>query len=135
NITISIVDTTDIGGVAQGVLGVYETGGSIMIVGGWNLDTGANPARIGGGQYDFQTVVTHELGHALGFGHSDDPNSPMFESLPTGVTRRTLTAADLHVIDQAARNAGSNPVLAPHQTPTASGHGIPAGTHLELQVA
>jgi hypothetical protein len=33
---------------------------------GWNWYAGADPAQIGSDQFDFQTVVTHELGQALG---------------------------------------------------------------------
>jgi hypothetical protein len=108
NITITLADTTELGGQAQGVLGLYSFGGSITLVDTWNWYTGANPSGIGSGQYDFQTVVTHELGHALGFGHSTDPNSAMFESLPTGVTRRGLTTADLSVISQVTGIVGSS---------------------------
>ena len=44
----------------------------------------------GAGQYDFETIVMHELGHALGLGHSADTNSVMYSTLETGTARRTL---------------------------------------------
>src|SRR5262249_4091404 len=54
---------------------------------------------VGANQYDFQTVVTHELGHALGLGHSADVNSVMAPTLGTGQARRNLSVADLAIPD------------------------------------
>jgi hypothetical protein len=120
DIVIQIADTSALGGVAQGILGVYEMGGMITLVNGWNWYTGSDPTQIGVGQYDFQTTATHELGHALGLGGSDDTNSPMFESLPPGVTRRTLTASDLSVVENDAANPAPDPERA---APANGAHG------------
>ena len=51
--------------------------GTIILVQGWNWYSGADAAAVGRDQYDFQTVVTHELGHALGLGHNVDTSSVM----------------------------------------------------------
>jgi hypothetical protein len=66
---------------------------------GWNWYAGADPTQIGAGQYDFETTVLHELGHALGLGGSTDPSSPMYETLAAGVTNRTVTTQDLNIPD------------------------------------
>lgn len=44
-------------------------------------------------QYDFYTVALHEIGHALGLGHSDVTTSVMYSCYGGG--RRTLHADDI----------------------------------------
>jgi hypothetical protein len=88
------------------VLGCYSSTGEITILQGWSWYDGSDPTQIGSSQYDFQTVVTHELGHALGLGGSADPNSPMNEVLASGVTRRTPGTADLNTHEP---SAGADP--------------------------
>ncbi len=108
-----IVDTgtgSAAGSTADGVLGCFNgVAGEITILQGWNWFAGADPAQIGPSQYDFQTTVTHEFGHALGLGHSADPNSPMFESLALGQVRRVMSVADLNIPDPPT---GADPLMA-----------------------
>jgi hypothetical protein len=47
---------------------------------------------------DLQSVVTHELGHALGLAHSLDPAAVMFASYPHAAIRRDLTDDDRSAI-------------------------------------
>jgi hypothetical protein len=68
-------------------------------VSGWNWYTGADPSAIAPGQFDFETVVAHELGHALGLGEGSDPASVMYPYLASGVARRALSSGDLGSID------------------------------------
>jgi hypothetical protein len=105
DIHIQVASTSEIGGMAEGVLGVTTFGGDITVIDGWNWYAGAAAGGIGAGQYDFQTVVTHELGHALGLGHSTDVSSVMFPYLAAASTVRDLTATDLTTIEQAPQNA------------------------------
>jgi uncharacterized repeat protein (TIGR01451 family) len=109
NITISMSDTTPIGGAADGVLGVTEPNGAIVLVDGWNWYTGSNPNGIGAHQYDFETVAMHELGHGIGLGHSTDKTSVMYPTLSDGVAKRGLSATDLTLIDIMG---GMEPLLA-----------------------
>jgi hypothetical protein len=102
NLFVDTGVTSASGGSADGVLGSYVSGspvGEITLLLGWNWYAGADPARIGPDQYDFETVFIHELGHALGLGHSPDPNSAMHETLEPGTHRLYLTAHDFNLPD------------------------------------
>jgi Matrixin len=86
--------------VLDSVLGCFNgPAGEITILQGWNWYAGADPTKINGAQYDFQSTVTHEFGHALGLGGATDPNSPMFETLAMGQAHRTMTVADLNLLE------------------------------------
>jgi len=99
NLVIDTKAITALGGYADGVLGATTDSGEITIVQGWNWYTGANAATVGANQFDFQTVVTHELGHGLGLGHSAATGPVMYGSLETGAAPRTLSVADLNIPD------------------------------------
>jgi hypothetical protein len=47
---------------------------------------------------DVESVCLHELGHALGLAHSQDPTSVMFPSLSVGTQKRVLSAEDARVL-------------------------------------
>ena len=99
NIVVDGNTTTAVGSYADGVLGATTDLGEVTIVQGWNWYAGADTTAIGANQYDFSTVLTHELGHAIGLGHSTDAASLMYATLATGSTRRTMTMQDLNVPD------------------------------------
>src|SRR5205807_330903 len=117
--------TTRIGGQSSGVLGDTEmmfapstsnqtSNGNpylkfsgyvtVNIVEGWNWYTGADPGLIPSNQYDYQTVVTHELSHAVGLYHdastyagfNDDNHSVMYPSVSAGLTRRNFSVYDFN---------------------------------------
>jgi hypothetical protein len=97
NVVIDTSWTSAAGSAADGVLGSYGSNGEITILQGWNWYDGSDTTQIGANQYDFQTVVTHELGHALGLGGNADLTSPMYEVLAPGVVRRAPTTNDLNI--------------------------------------
>jgi hypothetical protein len=65
------------------------------VVGGTRIgDIVLNSNKLfGPGGYDLYTVLLQEVGHALGVGNSDDPDSPMYEAYRG--PRAGLTAADV----------------------------------------
>jgi titin len=97
NVTVDTGSTSAAGGYSGGVLGCYTTTGEITMIQGWNWYAGSDPTQIGSTQYDFETTLTHELGHALGLGESSTSTSAMYGTLATGTTIRTLTTADLAI--------------------------------------
>jgi hypothetical protein len=99
NVVLDTGSTTALGGYVNGVLGCTTDSGEITIVQGWTWYAGADAAQIGSGEYDFQTVVTHELGHALGLGHSGEGTSVMAATLSPVEVKRMLVAADLNIPD------------------------------------
>jgi predicted outer membrane repeat protein len=113
---VQIAATSPAGSATDGVLGC-TVAGQITLLTGWTWFTGADPTTIGANQYDFETIVMHELGHSIGLGHSGDTGSVMYPYLAAGQARRGLTTADLSVLEQPSGTP--EPLLAAWAAPAA----------------
>jgi hypothetical protein len=110
NMVIDTGTTSACGGVSNGVLGCFNAPNSeITLIQGWNWYAGSDATQLGSGQYDFETTVLHELGHALGLGGSTNSSSPMYETLASGVAYRTVSAQDLNISEP---SSGADPQMA-----------------------
>jgi hypothetical protein len=99
DVTVHFATTTPEGGVDDGVLGYTTATNDVYFVTGWNYSTSTDPTQVGSDQFDFMTLAIHELGHTLGLGESQDPNSVMYEYLAPGTVRRDFTDSNLSLID------------------------------------
>jgi hypothetical protein len=132
NMVIDTNTTSACGSMANGVLGCFNAvAGEITMIQGWNWYAGTDPLQIGAGQYDFETTVLHELGHAVGLGGGSDPSSPMFETLAAGTAARVVSVADLNIPDppegadpQSAARLRTRPVAAATTTATRPIQGV-----------
>jgi hypothetical protein len=124
-VQVVIAATSAAGSAADSVLGC-TVAGQITLLTGWNWFTGTDPSAIGPDQYDFETIVMHELGHAIGLGHSGDTGSVMYPYLAPGQACRVVTTQDLSVLD--GGGAGPEPLLAApwHEASSAAGLGLHA---------
>jgi hypothetical protein len=103
-ISVNLASASSVGAPA-GELGQYD-GTSATIITGYNYYYGTNPIGIGANQYDFQSVVEHELSHALGLGGDlQSSTSVMAESLATGVTHRNFSSSELQTFEAALKKA------------------------------
>jgi hypothetical protein len=124
NLVLDTGTTSAAGGLADGVLGCFISDGvtgEITLIQGWNWYTGADPTLIGSNQFDFQTILTHEMGHALGLGHSTNPGSVMYASLAPGVAHRIMTVQDLNIPDPGTGADGLHAALSPAMTDVSPG--------------
>jgi hypothetical protein len=114
-------DTTSVlGGVADGVLAVTESNGTITIISGWEWYLGSDSQAVSSTQYDFLTIVSHELYHGVGLGHSTTDSSVMYPYLGSGDAHRSLTDGDLWMIHESEQVVEAEALMALPSKPVLS---------------
>ncbi|TAH36968.1 MAG: matrixin family metalloprotease [Planctomycetota bacterium] len=119
---------SELAGSSGGVLAFTETpisdGWRIRYYSSWNWQDG--PDGVGSG-IDFQGVATHELGHALGLGHSNFSAATMYFAISgTGVPNRSIENDDRNGIQLGVYGARDDAAV-PSIT-SVSGSTLPGGT-------
>ncbi|KAA3605226.1 MAG: hypothetical protein DWQ01_21635 [Planctomycetota bacterium] len=117
-----------LGGSSGGVLAYTETpisdGWRIRYYEVWTWHDGPNTVTNG---IDMQGVACHELGHALGLGHSNDIGATMYPSITgTGVGQRSINADDQAGLQQGIYGARDDSTLP--RIADLSGSTAPGGT-------
>ncbi|MCH7838060.1 MAG: matrixin family metalloprotease, partial [Chloroflexi bacterium] len=109
---------------ADGVLGVTWYSTSIdefdMVIDNADFTwyTGALP--VDSGAFDLETVNLHELGHAVGLGHSSTYAAVMYPSVSSGVAKRTPDQDDADGISSLYPAPTPTPTSTPTSTPSAT---------------
>lgn len=105
-----------------------EIFGADMELNTFDMDPLAVRDPVQPNEYDFVSVTTHEAGHFLGMGHSDQTASTMFARyLPGQTVQRNLTPDDIEAVCSVYRPDGERTVLnaqvlaAPQCDPTPRG--------------